>query len=85
MEVLEVNTEKPQCMLMLCEQNSQQNNNINVANKSSENLAKFKYWGKMQMTIACLKNLQAEYIQEMPVLFGPKPSVCQYAIDTYKD
>jgi hypothetical protein len=51
-EFLEVNTKKPWYMLMLCKQN----NNINTANKSSENLAKFVYWGMMQMKIACIKN-----------------------------
>lgn len=43
-EVLKVNTEKPRYMLMLCEQN----NNINTANKPSENLAKFIYWGMIK-------------------------------------
>jgi hypothetical protein len=46
-EVLQVNTEKPRCMLMSCEQNTQQNNNINTSNEPSENLAKFIYWGMM--------------------------------------
>ena len=41
-EVLEVNTSKPWYMLMSCEQN----NNINTANESSENLAKFIYTGE---------------------------------------
>lgn len=58
-EVLEINTEKPRHMLRSCEQNTQQNNNINIANKSSENLAKFIYWGMMQMKIAYIKNLRA--------------------------
>jgi hypothetical protein len=52
-EVLEINTEKPWYRLMSCEQN----NNINTANKSSENLAKFIYLGMMQMKIAYIKNL----------------------------
>jgi len=75
-EVLKVNTEKPWYMLMLCEQN----NNINTANKSSENLAKFICWGMMQMKIACIKNLRADYIQDMPVSFGPESFVFQFAI-----
>jgi hypothetical protein len=62
-EVLDVNTEKSRYTLMSCEQNAQQNN-INAANKSSENLVKFKHWGMMQMIIACMKNLRAEYIRK---------------------
>jgi hypothetical protein len=80
-EVLKVNTEKPWYMLML----SEQNNNINTANKSSENLSKFIYWGMMQMKIACIKNLRADYIQVMPVSFGPESFVFQFAIKKYKD
>lgn len=49
-EVPEVNTKKPQHMLMSCEQNLQQNN-INTANKFSENMAKFTYFGMMQMKL----------------------------------
>ena len=84
-EVPEVNTEKPQHMLMSCEQNAQQNNNINTANKSSENMAKFTYFGMMQMKIACMKNLRAEYILEMLLPLGPETFYFQFAIKKYKD
>jgi hypothetical protein len=82
-KVLKVNTEKPQYMLMPCEQNTQQNS-INTANKSSENLAKFIYWGMMQMKNACIKNLRAQCIQEVPAPFGPESFVFQFAIKNLK-
>jgi len=84
-EVLEINTEKPWYMLMSCEQNTQRNNNTNTANKSSENLAKFIYWGMMQMKIAYIKNLRVEYIQEMSAPFGTESFVLQFAIKKSKD
>jgi hypothetical protein len=40
---LEVNTRKMMCMLMYCHHNAGQDHNINIANRSSENVAKFKY------------------------------------------
>jgi hypothetical protein len=42
---LEINAEKTQHMIMSRHPNSGQNQNIRIVNKSSENLAKFKYLG----------------------------------------
>jgi len=39
----------------------------------------------MEMKTACIKNLRAEYIQEMPVPFGPESFVFQFAIRISKD
>jgi hypothetical protein len=41
---LEVNTEKMKYMLMPHHQNAGKNNNINIANRSFENVAKFRYF-----------------------------------------
>jgi hypothetical protein len=43
---LEVNEEKTKYMLLSRDQNAGQNHNIKVGNRSSENLAQFKYLGK---------------------------------------
>jgi hypothetical protein len=42
---LEVNTERTKCMLLSRHQNSGQNHNIKIANRSFENAAKLKYLG----------------------------------------
>jgi F0F1-type ATP synthase alpha subunit len=42
---LEVNTEKTMCVLMYHHQNAGQNHNIKTANRSFENVVKFKYLG----------------------------------------
>jgi hypothetical protein len=42
---LEINAEKTKYMIMSCYPNSEQNQNIRIANESSENVAKFKYLG----------------------------------------
>jgi hypothetical protein len=42
---LEINAEKTKDMIMSHHQNSGQNQNIRVANGTSENVAKFKYLG----------------------------------------
>jgi sorting nexin-29 len=42
---LEINAEKTKYMIMSCHPNSGQNQNMRTANESSENVAKFKYFG----------------------------------------
>jgi hypothetical protein len=42
---LEVNAEKTKYMLMSRHQNAGQNHNIMIANRSFQNVAKFKYFG----------------------------------------
>jgi hypothetical protein len=42
---LEVNTEKTKYMVMSRHQKVGQNHNLMIANKSFENVIKFKYWG----------------------------------------
>jgi hypothetical protein len=56
---LDVNAEKTKHMLMSRHQNSWQNNNIKIANRHFENLAKLKYSG----TIATKSNLIHEKIK----------------------
>jgi DNA-directed RNA polymerase alpha subunit len=49
---LEVNAEKAKYMLMYCHQNAGQNHNVKVANRSFENMAKFRNLGlKLQIKI----------------------------------
>jgi len=43
---LEVNCEKTKYLLMSCEQNSGQNHNVNVANKSFESVAQWEQCDK---------------------------------------
>jgi ribosomal protein S2 len=42
---LEVNAEKTRCMLLSCNQNAGQNHDMKTANRSSENVAVFRYLG----------------------------------------
>jgi hypothetical protein len=42
---LEINAEKTKCMIMSRHPNSEQNQNIRIANELFENVAKFKYLG----------------------------------------
>jgi hypothetical protein len=60
MEVgLEVNTEKTKYMLLSRHQNAGQNQCINVANRCSENVAQFRYFG----TTTTKQNLIQEEIK----------------------
>jgi hypothetical protein len=42
---LEVNTEKTKCMMMSHHKDAGQNHNTKIANRFSENVAQFKYFG----------------------------------------
>jgi hypothetical protein len=42
---LELNTDKPEYMLMSCHQNTGQNQNIKIANRSYKHVTKLKYFG----------------------------------------
>jgi hypothetical protein len=50
---LEVNTEKTKYMLLSPHQNAGQNHNIKIVNRSFENVAQFRYFGK-RVTNQCL-------------------------------
>jgi hypothetical protein len=56
---LEVSTEKTEYMLLSGQQNAGQNCDINIANRSFENVAQFKYLG----TTATNQNLSKEEIK----------------------
>jgi hypothetical protein len=62
MEVgLEVNPEKTKCMLMSRSQKTEQTHSIKIANRSFEDVAKFKYPGTtITIKIACTKRLRAD-------------------------
>jgi len=53
---LEVNTEKMKYMLISRHQNTRQSHNPIIANKSYENVAKFKYMGTIITKITFMKN-----------------------------
>jgi hypothetical protein len=42
---LEINVEISKYMLLFCHQNTGQNQDIRITNRSLENLSQFKYWG----------------------------------------
>jgi hypothetical protein len=50
---LEVNTEKTKYILMSCRQNSGQNHDIKIANRSFENMVQFKYLGMTVKRCSC--------------------------------
>jgi hypothetical protein len=56
-----VNTEKTKCNLVSCHQNACQNCDIKIANRSSENVSQFKYWG----TIVANQNLIQEEMKRI--------------------
>jgi hypothetical protein len=56
---LEVNAEKTKYMLMSRHQNSEQNHNIKITNRSSENVAQLKYF----VRTATIQNMIGEEIQ----------------------
>jgi hypothetical protein len=50
---LEVNTEKMKSMVTFHHQYAEQNHNLLIANKSSENVAKLKYFGTILTNRSC--------------------------------
>jgi hypothetical protein len=52
--------DKMEYMFVCPKENAQQSNNLKIANKSFENVAKLKYLAVVQMQIACLKKLSAD-------------------------
>jgi len=63
---LEVNNKKIKYMVVSCHQNAGQNNNLLIANKSSENLTKFKcFRTRVPNQIALTTKLRADYIWRM--------------------
>jgi hypothetical protein len=50
---LQVNAEKTKYVLLSRHQNAGQNHNTNIGNRSSENVAEFKYFGKTIMDQKC--------------------------------
>jgi hypothetical protein len=57
---LEVNPEKTKYMLMSCSQNIGQNHSIKIANRSFEDVVKFKYVGITLTDQSCTKRLTAD-------------------------
>jgi hypothetical protein len=58
---LEVNTEKTKCMVMFRYQNPGKDHSLLIANKSFENVAKFKFFGTtVQIKIELMKKLRIE-------------------------
>jgi hypothetical protein len=58
---LQINTEKTKCMFMSHHQNTGQNHNFMMANKSFENVAKFGHLKQMwQIRIAFTKKFKAD-------------------------
>jgi hypothetical protein len=59
-------TQKTKYMVMFSHQNTGQDHNLLIANKSSENVASFNYLGtKITIKMAFTKKLRSDLIQEM--------------------
>jgi hypothetical protein len=61
--VLEVNLEKTQYMLVSHDQNAGQNRDINIGNRSFENVSQFKYLGT---TVTNQNLIQEEILAKLP-------------------
>jgi hypothetical protein len=75
---LEINVEKPKCMLLSRHQNVGQNRDIKIRDSTFENVLRFKYLG----TTVTNQNLIQEEVSLLP--FCPEPSVFPSAVKSLK-
>jgi hypothetical protein len=80
---LEINIERTKYMLLSCQQNVGENQDIRIANRSSENVSQFKNLGATVTN----QNLIQEEIEFWQCLlpFGPEPSVFSVAVAKLKN
>jgi hypothetical protein len=73
---LEVSAENTKYMFIFCEQNAGQNHNIQIANKSFENVASSNTWEQhKQIKIVCMKKSEWNKLRERLLPFSPESFV----------
>jgi hypothetical protein len=72
---LDVNAVKTKCMMMSCHQDSGQNHNIKIGNRSSENVAQFKY---LKVTVT-----NQDFIQEEIKRRCNSGSACYHSVQNF--